>query len=94
MSTTIIRIDDRKFRLANQAEGSSVHADIVAAPTRAVKDSSTEFHALGEQRWQEYQRTGEYLDYDDFKAYTLGIARGEALSKPPVLTTSAYPTSQ
>lgn len=94
MSTTTIRIDDRKAHLANQAEGSSVHAYIVAAPTRAAKDGNAEFHALGEQRWQEYQRTGEYLDYDDFKAYALGIARGEASSKPPVRTTNAHRTSQ
>jgi hypothetical protein len=71
--------------LAEEA-GSSVHAYIVATLTREVEDAEAdaEFHALGEQRWQQYQRTGEYLEYDDFKAYALGLAHGEKPSAPPV----------
>lgn len=94
MSTTTIRIDDDlKARLAKLAEaaGSSVHAYIVATLTREVEDAEAdaEFHALGEKRWQQYQRTGEYLEYDDFKAHALGLARGESPSAPPVRKAAA-----
>jgi predicted transcriptional regulator len=87
MTTTTVRLpEDLKARLDKLAasDGKSTHAFMVEALARTADrlERQRAFDAEVQERWQRFQRTGEYHTTDDLRAYALAKARGEEV-KPP-----------
>ena len=87
MSTTTIRIEDQlKARVAAVAEraGKTAHAFILEAITQTVEqvEQDNAFHALGQERWQAIQQTGQTVPWDEAKAYLAARAQGKPARKP------------
>lgn len=87
MSTTTIRLsDDLKSRVAKAAEraGTTAHSfilDAIVAKTES-EERRNEFYAEAQRRWEEFQRTGEAVPWDDVKDYMMRKARGENPPRP------------
>ena len=86
MSTTTIRLpEELKARVAEAARkaGASTHSFILEAITQKTEaqELRNEFYAEAERRWQEFQRTGKAVPWEEMRDYALGLARGE---RPPV----------
>jgi predicted transcriptional regulator len=87
MSTTTIRLDEAlKARITAAAEraGKTPHAFMVEAITEHVEleEEDTEFHRLAEERWEEVQRTGMAVTWEDMTAWVEARARGENPERP------------
>jgi predicted transcriptional regulator len=87
MSTTTIRIEDElKARVAAVAEraGKTAHAFILDAITQTVEqvEQDNAFQALGQERWQAIQATGQTVPWDEAKAYLAARAHGKPARKP------------
>ena len=83
MATTTIRMNDElKARVAAMAEraGKTTHAFILDAITQTVEQAEQDkaFHALGAERWQAMQATGQTVPWDEAKAYLAARAQAES----------------
>lgn len=82
MSTTTIRLpEDLKVRVAKAAEGAGTTAhnfmlEAIAARTEA-QEQRNEFFTEAQRRYEEFQRTGEAVPWEDMREYMMGLARGE-----------------
>ena len=86
MSTTTIRLpEELKERVAAAAReaGSSTHSFIVEAIAEKTQaqELRNEFYAEAQRRWEEFQRTGKSVPWEEMRAYALGLSRGE---NPPI----------
>jgi predicted transcriptional regulator len=89
MATTTLRIpEDLKIRVTAAAEsaGVSPHGFMLKAieALTAEAEEHAAFERLAEQRWKEFQRSGEYYTLDDVRGYMLALARGETAARPPL----------
>lgn len=87
MSTTTIRLDEAlKARITAAAEraGKTPHAFMVEAITEHVEQDEldADFQRIAEERWEEVQRTGMTVAWEDVKAWLQATARGEDLDFP------------
>lgn len=87
MSTTTIRLSDElKARVARAAEraGTTSHSFIVEAIAAKTEEEErrTEFHALGEERYAEFLRTGKSIPWDEARKYLLELAEGKPAKRP------------
>lgn len=87
MSTTTIRLpDDLKARVARAAEraGTTSHAFIVEAIAAKAdaEERRNEFHALGEQRYAEFLRTGKSIPWEEMRQYLLRQLAGDDVPPP------------
>jgi predicted transcriptional regulator len=85
MTTISIRMDDElKARVAAVAAraGKSAYAFILDAITQSVDQAEQDnaFHALGQERWQAIQTTGQTVSWDKAKPYL--AARAQGASEP------------
>ena len=85
-TTTTIRIEDElKARVAAVAEraGKTAHAFILDAITQTVEqvEQDNAFQALGQERWQAIQATGQTVPWDEAKAYLAARAQGKPARK-------------
>lgn len=87
MSTTTLRISPPlRARLAAAAKttGVSAHALILDALERRIEELEVdaEFHALADQRWAAFLKSGKSVSWEDGKSYLEALARGEKPKKP------------
>lgn len=88
MSTTTIRLpDELKARVARAAEraGTTPHNFILEAIAAKTEEQErrAEFHALGEERYAEFLRTGKSIPWDEVRQYLLQRLAGND-APPPV----------
>jgi len=87
MSTTTIRLpEELKARVESlaRASGGTAHGFMVEAIAEVVeqRERRDEFLAESQRRYEQMQRTGEYLTHEDLRAYAMALARGEKPSPP------------
>jgi predicted transcriptional regulator len=87
MSTTTIRLsDDLKARVARAAErtGTTTHGFIVDAIAEKTEEQERrdEFHALAEQRFSEFLRTGKSIPWSEAREYLLKRIDGKPAERP------------
>lgn len=87
MSTTTIRLpDELKARVARAAEraGTTSHNFIVEAIAAKTEEQErrADFHALGEERYAEFLRTGKTIPWDEAREYLLKLAQGKPAKRP------------
>lgn len=74
MATISIRMNDElkaRLTVAAARAGKTPHAFILDAITQAVEQAAQDhaFHALGQERWQDIQATGQTVPWEEAKAY-------------------------
>lgn len=87
MTTTTLRIDtDLKSRVAEVAKraGKTAHGYMVEAITRSIEDDEryNEFQRIADERLLKMEETGEFIAWEDMRAYLLARTRRENPPKP------------
>ena len=87
MSTTTIRLpEELKARVAKVAEaaGMTAHGFIVEAiaAKAAEAEARDEFHAVAQQRLEEFRRTGKSISLPEMRQYALDLAAGRPAKRP------------
>jgi predicted transcriptional regulator len=96
MSTTTVRLpEDLKARLDKLAasDGKSTHAFMVEALARTADrlERQRAFDAEVQQRWADFQRTGQVVLHEDMKAYAMALAAGKKPRRPKTYAIDALP---
>lgn len=96
MTTTTVRLpEDLKSRLDKLAacDGKSTHAFMVEALAQAAdrRERQLAFDAEVQQRWADFQGTGQVVLHEDMKAYALALAAGKKPKRPRTHPISALP---
>ena len=81
MATITIRMEDElkaRLTVAAARAGKSAHAFILDAIAHAVEQAEKDnaLHALGQERWQAIEATGQTVPWDKAKAYLATRAEG------------------
>ena len=89
MSTTTIRLpDELKARVAQAAEaaGTTSHNFILEAIAEKAEQAErrAEFHALADQRYAQFLETGEYIDWEDARAWLKQRLAGKPAKRPQI----------
>lgn len=96
MSTTTVRLpEDLKARLDKLAasDGKSTHAFMVEALSRTADrlERQRAFDAEVQERWADFQRTGQVVLHEDMKAYALALAAGKKPKRPKTYAINSLP---
>lgn len=96
MTTTTVRLpEDLKARLDKLAasDGKSTHAFMVEALALAAdrRERQQAFDVEVQQRWADFQRTGQVVLHEDMKAYALALAAGKKPKRPKTYAINSLP---
>lgn len=87
MSTTTIRLSEElKTRVARAAEeaGTTAHGFILEAIAEKAEMSErrADFHAVADQRYATFLKTGESIPWDEIRAYMEARLNGQTPQRP------------
>lgn len=96
MSTTTVRLPEGlKARLDKLAasDGKSTHAFMVDALAQAAdrRERQQAFNAEVQQRWADFQRSGQVVLHEDMNAYARALAAGKKPKRPRTHPINALP---